>query len=141
MSYPSGSGPSDLIGTPTAPVGSPYPITSTTVTDLLYSFYNFGIATGSYLSTGSPTLDLTSYTTKSVFAYIGTALSASGSLKISGSFDRTNWFLYTSSGFHSGSLQRCIFTDPVPFAGFYLVIGEVTGSTCSGSLYVFGRSN
>ncbi len=59
----------DLIGPPLTAVGNPSKLfTSSAVTTLLYSTYNTVVGfTG---SVGSGTLDVSRYTTKSVYAYI-----------------------------------------------------------------------
>ena len=141
MSYPSGSGPSDLIGTPTAPIGNTYPASPTTVTENLYSFATYGINTSSFAMTGSPTLDFNNYATKYITAYIHPWRASSGSIIISGSWDGTNWYNFTSSSIASGSLYQYTFTDVLPYIQVYFRTAATGSSVCTGSLYVYGRSN
>ena len=124
---------SDLIGTPTSPVGIsyPYPQTST-----LYSFFN--VTVGASGSTGSGNLNVSNYKTKSIYAFIHTTQNASGSLIISGSFNRTNFFEMESGSFNSGSLSWYTITDVVPIIQCS-VRNYVTGSAVSGSLFVVAQ--
>ena len=142
MSYPSGSGPSDLIGAPTTPVGTPSSIVNIPIIKTFYSFFNYSINTGSFTETGSPTINTFSYYTKVVSAYLHTTQSVTGSFAVSGSFDGgSNWFWITGSGFLSGSTIRQTFTDYAPVMRVYLRIGGITGSACSGSLSFYGIAN
>ena len=145
MSYPSGSGPSDMIGTPTAPVGTPSKVTTPTFTKLLYSAFNFTITTGASAAnnaTGSPILDVSQYTTKSAHAFLNlTPNAAQGALIVSGSFDGTNWFTLRSGSFLTGSLHWFTFFDAVPKIQAVLVVSAITSSAfATGSLYVTAQS-
>ena len=99
-------------------------------TNTLYTFNNVTIgATG---STGSGTLDVSHYTTKSVYGYIGTTQNASGSLVVSGSFDGANYFQLKSGSFNSGSLSYFTFFEAVPLMQVFLY--NSSASVISGSL-------
>ncbi len=110
-----------------------YPASGHTYTKLLYNFDNVPInATG---STGSGNFDVSNFYTKSAYAYIGTQTAASGSLIISGSFDRVHYYTFLSGSFLSGSVSYYTFTDAIPFISVNLY-NHVTGSAISGSLFL-----
>jgi hypothetical protein len=100
---------------------------------LLYSFTNVTI--GQSGSTGSTTFDVSPYTTKSAYGYIGVTQNASGSVVVSGSFDGTNWYSFQSGSINSGSITTKTFTDAIRYVQVYLY-NNVTGSAISGSGYL-----
>jgi len=108
------------------------------LTTTLYSAFNFALgATG---STGSGNFNVTQYSGKSAYAFIGTTQNASGSLIVSGSFDGgTNYFQFRSGSFGSGSLQWFTFFDGVTHISVNL-FNQVTGSAVSGSLYLVAQA-
>ncbi len=99
----------------------------------LYSFTNLTIASGS--NTGS-TLDVSPYTRKQYYAYIGTTQNASGSLVISGSPDGTTFFQYSSGTFNSGSMYVTGSTDLMQTV--QVSLRNLTTAAISGSIYVLG---
>ena len=113
--------------------------TGSAFTSLLYSGYNFSITTGANASnnaTGSPSLDVSNYITKSIYGFLHTTQSVIGALVVSGSIDGTNWFLFRSGSFSSGSLNWFTITDAVPKIQAFLFVNAITGSSASGSLYI-----
>ena len=99
----------------------------------LYAFNNVPISSTG--STGSGEIDVTPHNTKSAYAYIsGSAVS--GSLIVSGSFDRTNWYTWKSGSFNSGSISYFTFTDAIPLITVN-IHNHYTGSV-SGSLWLVG---
>ena len=113
---------------------SAFPSSQKYFAQTIYGFHNVPISnTG---STGSPILNVDNAYVKSVYAYIGKTQNASGSLKVSGSFDGTNYFeMKNNSNFNSGSLTWFSFPDAVPRITTHLT-NLVTGSAISGSMYV-----
>ena len=104
----------------------------------LYAVKSFSLGGG--LQTGSPSIDVRPYSTKTVYAFIGTQQNGSGSIVVSGSFDNTTWHNYIVGGvFNSGSTGSKInLEDAVPYLSVHLK-SEITGSALTGSLYLTGR--
>jgi hypothetical protein len=103
------------------------------LTDSLYGFNNLTIDASS--STGSSNFDVSSYGTKSAYAYIGVTQDASGSLVVSGSPNGTNYFQLRSGSFNSGSLFWFTIYDAIKNISVNLY-NSVTGSAISGSLFL-----
>lgn len=104
---------------------------------LLYSSVNGTVAASSGITSGN--YNVFPYTTKSVYAYIGTTQNATGSLVVSGSFDGTNYYTLRSGSFSSGSLTWFTIFDAVSQVSVNLY-NQVTGSAISGSIYLAVQS-
>ncbi len=100
---------------------------------LLFSYVNQSI--GASGSSGSGTIDISPYSTKSAYGYIGTTQNATGSLVVSGSIDGTNFYSIQSGSVTSGSITTKTFTDATRSVQVYLY-NSVTGSAISGSVYL-----
>jgi hypothetical protein len=107
------------------------------VTDLdvvKYGAKDFTLAGG--LQTGSPSINVKYYSNVTFFGAIGTQQDGSGSLVISGSFDKVTWHkIQTGSVFNSGSNAKITLTDAIPYISGHL-LSATTGSAITGSLYV-----
>lgn len=103
----------------------------------LYASNNSNITAGGGKTSGN--LDVSGYSTKSIYGYLYPETSCSGSLVVSGSFDGTNYYSFRDSGvFNSGSLMWFTIVDALPNLSANLY-NSVTGSAVSGSLFVVGQ--
>ena len=129
----SGSGAPNVIAVGSVGItGSSTSVTNNT----LYTFYNVSI--GASGSTGSSTgVDVSTYSVKSIYAFIGTTQNASGSLVVSGSFDKTNYFQLKSGSLASGSLSYFTFFDGVQLIKPYLYNSATTAISGSLSVVVY----
>jgi len=111
---------------------SSYKSSGQTFNTTLYGFNNVPVASTG--STGSGIINVSQYYTKSAYAYISSA-TRSGSLIVSGSFDRTNWFTWKSGSFNSGAISYFTFTDAIPLVTVN-IHNHYTGSAVSGSAWL-----
>jgi hypothetical protein len=104
----------------------------------LYAAESFSLGAG--LQTGSPSIDVRPYSTKTVYAFIGTQQNGSGSIVVSGSFDNTTWYNYlVGDVFNSGSTgSKFNIDDVVPYLQVSL-LNKVVASAITGSLFLEGR--
>ena len=116
-----------------SPNTSNYKTSTSTVSKALFTSDNVTIGiTGSLVS---GIIDVSNYSVKSVYAYLGMSTWASGSLVVSGSFDRVHYYQLKSGSFTSGSLSYFTFFDSVPLINVCLYSTN-NASAISGSLFL-----
>ncbi len=106
---------------------------------LAYSAPNFILLSGSTVSTrsstGSSQIDVSSFKTNNVCAYINPVQDASGSITVSGSPDGTNFYNIYSLTFNSGSFTGSNIGDSYSKVSVYLT-NLVQDSSITGSLWL-----
>jgi hypothetical protein len=115
------------------PITSNFKTSTSGLSKTLYSTNNVTIGiTGSIVSSA---FDVSPYSVKSIYAYLYPTTQSSGSLVVSGSFDRTNYYQLKSGSFNSGSLSYFTFFDSVPLIKVSLISNNAAAAV-SGSLFI-----